>query len=131
MSNQAQILGTTIHVGDTIRVHQKVKEKDKERIQIFVGVVTAIKGGDVNKSFTVRRIAAAGIGVERIWPASSPILAKIEVKQTGKPRRAKLYYLKNRIGKQATKVDTGEPEKNAEKEPGILRRKSSPKLLKK
>ncbi len=131
MANQTQILGTAIHVGDTVQVHQKVKEKDKERVQIFTGVVTAIKGSDVNKSFTVRRIAAGSIGVERIWPVSSPVLAKVEVKQTGKPRRAKLYYLKNRIGKQATKVDTGEPEKNAKKEPRVLRRKPSPELLKK
>ena len=87
------------NVGDTIKVHQKVKEGDKERIQIFEGIVIAIKNRGEGKSFTVRKIAAYGIGVERIWPFNSPHIAKIEVKKKGDVRRAKLYYLRKRLGK--------------------------------
>ena len=87
------------NVGDTIKVHQKIKEGDKERIQIFEGIVIAVKNRGVGKSFTVRKIATGGIGVERIWPLNSPHLAKIEVKKKGDVRRAKLYYLRKKLGK--------------------------------
>ncbi|MBN8524274.1 MAG: 50S ribosomal protein L19 [Planctomycetes bacterium] len=91
-------------VGDTVDVHVKIKEGDKERIQIFNGTVIAKanKHDAVNATFTVRRIVA-GEGVERTWPTNSPRLAKVEVTRTGKVRRAKLYYLRGRVGK-ATKV---------------------------
>lgn len=91
-------------VGDTVDVHVKIKEGDKERIQIFTGTVIARQRGQgtMNASFTVRRIVS-GEGVERTWPVNSPRLAKVEVTRTGKVRRAKLYYLRGRVGK-ATKV---------------------------
>lgn len=114
MANQVKILETTIHIGDVIKVHHKVKEKDKERVQVFGGVVISIKGAAENKSFTVRRIASGGIGVERIWPLNSPVISKIEVKKRGKVKRAKLYYLRKRVGKRATRVKTT-PEKKIEK----------------
>ncbi len=99
MGNIAKWQDTEFHVGDTIRVHQKFKEEDKTRTQIFEGVVIAIRGRGENKSFTVRKIAAGGIGVERIWPLISPWIAKIVVKKKGKVRRAKLYYLRKGVKK--------------------------------
>ena len=89
-------------IGDTIDVHQRILEGQKERIQIFNGVVIARKGGGLRESVTVRRIVQ-GEGVERVFPLHSPKIAKIEVKRAGKVRRAKLYYLRDRVGK-ATRV---------------------------
>ncbi len=86
--------------GDTLRIHVKVKEGDKERIQVFQGVVIARKHGGLRETLTVRKISG-GIGVERIFPLHSPIIDKIEVMQEGKTRRAKLYYLRNLQGKKA------------------------------
>ncbi len=86
------------HVGDTLDVHVRIKEGDKERIQIFTGVCIARKGGALRETFTVRRIVE-GEGVERIFPLHSPNVAKIEVKRAGEVRRAKLYYLRDRVGK--------------------------------
>jgi len=86
--------------GDTLRVHVKVKEGDKERIQVFQGVAIARKHGGLQETVTVRKISG-GIGVERIFPLHSPILDKIEVVQEGKTRRAKLYYLRDLHGKKA------------------------------
>lgn len=86
--------------GDTIAVHYRVKEGGKERIQIFEGVVIRISGAGMGKSFTVRKVSQ-GIGVERIIPMNSPLIAKIEVKRIGKVRRSKLYYLRNLSGKAA------------------------------
>ena len=88
------------HSGDTLSVHVKVREGDKERIQIFQGVVIKIKGAGINRTFTVRKISN-GIGVERIFPIHSPNLAKVERLREGKVRRAKLYYLRNLTGKAA------------------------------
>ncbi|MBU0579221.1 50S ribosomal protein L19 [Patescibacteria group bacterium] len=93
-----------IGAGDTIRVHQEVIEGDKKRVQIFEGIVIAIKNRGNNKSFTVRKIGASSIGVEKIFPVNLPAIKKIEVKRRGQVRRAKLYYLRDRIGKQATRV---------------------------
>ncbi|MCD4692486.1 MAG: 50S ribosomal protein L19 [Calditrichales bacterium] len=86
--------------GDTVMVHVRVIEGDKERIQIFQGVCIKRKGGGINETFTVRKISN-GVGVERIFPLHSPRLAKIEVKRKGKVRRAKLYYLRKLKGKAA------------------------------
>src|SRR4051812_34356705 len=87
-----------VKVGDNVDVHCRIVEGDKERIQIFSGVVLAIKGGGINQRMTVRRIVA-NEGVERIFPTHSPKIAKIEVKRSPPPRRAKLYYLRDRLGK--------------------------------
>ena len=91
------------NVGDTVRVHTKVVEGDKERIQIFAGVVIGRRGRGLNASFTVRRISY-GEGVERVFPVHSPLVEKVEVERQGKVRRAKLNYLRQRIGKRATLV---------------------------
>jgi large subunit ribosomal protein L19 len=90
-------------VGDSVRVHTKVVEGDKERIQIFAGVVIGKRGTGLNETFTVRRISY-GEGVERIFPVNSPRVDKIEVERQGSVRRAKLTYLRKRIGKGATLV---------------------------
>lgn len=100
-----QIGEQNIHVGDTVRVHNKVVEGNKSRIQVYEGILIGLKGRGVNKTFTVRKIGAGGIGVERIWPLDSNVIVKIEVKKkAGKVRRAKLYYLRNLTGKEAVRV---------------------------
>lgn len=98
-------------VGDSVKVHTKVVEGDKERIQIFSGVVTGKRGRGLNETFTVRRISY-GEGVERIFPLHSPRVDKIEVERQGSVRRAKLTYLRKRLGKGATLVK--EKEEKAE-----------------
>lgn len=87
-------------IGDTIRVHYKIKEGNKERIQIYTGTVIARKGGGVTEAITVRRISY-GEGVERVFPLNSPNIDKIEIERHGKVRRAKLYYLRDLAGKKA------------------------------
>ena len=86
--------------GDTVAVHYKVKEGNKERIQVFEGVVIRVSGGGIAKNFTVRKVSS-GVGVERIIPLNSPLIDKIEVKRIGKVRRSRLYYLRNLSGKAA------------------------------
>ena len=98
-------------VGDSVRVHTKVVEGDKERIQIFAGVVIGRRGHGLNETFTVRRISY-GEGVERIFPVNSPRVDKVEVERKGAVRRAKLTYLRKRLGKGATLVK--EKEEKAE-----------------
>lgn len=88
------------HVGDTVRVHAKVKEGSRERIQVFEGTVLKRQNGGARETFTVRK-NSNGIGVEKTWPVHSPIIEKIEVVRLGKVRRAKLNYLRDRIGKAA------------------------------
>ncbi len=88
------------NIGDTIRVHNKIKEGTRERIQVFEGVVLKRQNGGVRETFTVRRIAS-GVGVEKTWPLHSPFVEKIEVVRYGIVRRAKLYYLRDRVGKAA------------------------------
>ena len=90
------------NIGDTVKVHFKVKEGNRERIQVFEGTVIKKRGGSVTETFTVRKIAS-GVGVERVFPVNSPKIEKIEISRHGKVRRAKLYYLRDRVGK-ATKV---------------------------
>jgi large subunit ribosomal protein L19 len=90
-------------VGDTVRVHTKVKEGDKERIQVFSGVVIGMRGHGLNSTFTVRRISY-GEGVERVFPIHSPRIDKVEVERRGSVRRAKLTYLRKRVGKGAVAV---------------------------
>ena len=89
-------------VGDTVKVHYKIIEGNRERVQVYEGIVIAIDNKGLNKSFTVRRISY-DVGVERIFPVASPKIAKIDVLRKGKTRRAKLYYLRERTGKSATK----------------------------
>ena len=96
-----------LKVGDTVRVHQRIKEGNRERIQVFEGIIIKKQGGGVNATFTVRRIAY-GVGVEKTFLVHSPLVEKVEVVRVGKARRAKLYYLRNRTGKAAkTKEDVG------------------------
>ena len=87
-------------IGDTVRVHAKIKEGDKERIQVFEGVVLKKQGGSNRATFTVRK-NSNGVGVEKTWPLHSPSVVKVEVVRLGKVRRAKLNYLRGRVGKRA------------------------------
>ena len=91
---------TEFAVGDTVKVYNKIKEGNRERIQVFEGVVLKRQGGSSRETFTVRK-TSNGIGVEKTWPLHSPNVDKIEVVRRGKVRRAKLYYLRDRVGKKA------------------------------
>ena len=103
-----------LHVGDTIKVHQRIKEGNRERIQVFEGIIIKKQGGGVNATFTVRRVAY-GVGVEKTFLIHSPMVEKIEVVRVGKSRRAKLYYLRDRVGKAAkTKENLGARIENKE-----------------
>ena len=96
-----------LKVGDTVRVHQRIKEGNRERIQVFEGTIIKKQGGGVNATFTVRKIAY-GVGVEKTFLVHSPTVEKVEVTRVGKARRAKLYYLRDRVGKAAkTKENIG------------------------
>ena len=90
-----------LSIGDTVKVHQRIVEGSRERVQVFQGVIMRMQGGGVNSSFTVRRVAAHGIGVERTFLSHSPRLDKIEVLRHSKVRRAQLYFLRERRGKSA------------------------------
>lgn len=119
MANTLKWNDVLLHIGDTVRVHYKliehekvagktkreVKEETRERTQVFEGVVIAVKGSGENRMFTVRHMGVGNIGVERIFPLVSPWIKKIEVKKLGQVRRAKLYYLRNKTGKEATRID--------------------------
>ncbi len=91
-----------VRVGDTVRVHNKIKEGNRERIQLFEGTVIGKHGGGISETFTVRRVSY-GVGVEKTFPIHSPNVEKVEIVRVGKIRRAKLYYLRGRVGK-ASKV---------------------------
>ena len=94
-----------IHIGDTLRVHSKVVEGTKARVQVFEGILISLRGRGENATFTVRKIGAGGVGVERTWPLDSRSIVKIEVKKKAvKIRRAKLYYLRDLTGKSAVRV---------------------------
>lgn len=90
----------TFKAGDTVKVHCRVREGDKERIQIFEGICIGRKGAGLGETFTVRKLSS-GVGVERVFPVQSPIVSKIQVVRRGKAARAKLYYLRDRVGKRA------------------------------
>ena len=94
-----------LHIGDSIRVHVKIKEGEKERVQVFAGTVIARNGRGATETVTVRRVSY-GEGVERVFPVHAPAIAKIEVERSGKVRRAKLYYLRKLTGK-AVKIEEG------------------------
>lgn len=89
-----------VEIGDTVKVYVKIREGEKERIQIFEGTVIARRGSGVSETFTVRRISY-GVGVEKVFPIHSPNVAKVELVRHGKIRRSKLYYLRDRVGKAA------------------------------
>lgn len=89
-----------LHIGDIVKVHVRIKEGDKSRIQVFEGTVIAKKHGGISETFTVRRVAH-GCGIERVFPLHSPVVEKVELVRSGKVRRAKLYYLRDRVGKAA------------------------------
>ncbi len=94
-----------IRVGDTVRVHSKLVEGDKIRVQVFEGILIRIRGRGENQTFTVRKIGVGGIGIERTWPTDARHLVKIEVKKkTSGVRRSKLFYLRDLTGKEATRV---------------------------
>ena len=103
-----------LHVGDTIKVHQRIKEGNRERIQVFEGIIIKKQGGGINATFTVRRVAY-GVGVEKTFLVHSPMVEKVELVRVGKARRAKLYYLRDRVGKSAkTKENLGARIENKE-----------------
>jgi large subunit ribosomal protein L19 len=89
-----------LNIGDTVRVYVKVKEGNRERLQMFEGIIIQKKHGGINETFTVRRVSY-GVGVERTFPVNSPSIDRIEITRRGKVRRAKLYYLRERVGKSA------------------------------
>ena len=91
---------TVVNVGDTVKVHVRIKEGERERIQVFEGTVIAKKHGGISETFTVRRVAY-GVGVERVFPINSPFVEKVEIVRLGRVRRAKLFYLRDRVGKAA------------------------------
>ncbi|MDO8619388.1 MAG: 50S ribosomal protein L19 [Candidatus Daviesbacteria bacterium] len=100
-----QIGDQNMHIGDTVRVHTKVVEGTKSRIQVYEGIVIRIQGRAENKTFTVRRISAGGVGVERTWPLNATVIVKIEIKKKAtNVRRSKLYYLRDLTGKSATRI---------------------------
>lgn len=88
------------NIGDTVRVHNKIKEGNRERVQVFEGIVIKRQGGGNRETFTVRK-NSNGVGVEKTWPIHTPLIEKIEVVRKGKVRRAKLFYLRDRVGKKA------------------------------
>lgn len=104
MAISAAIKDVKFNVGDLVRIHLRVQEGEKERIQIFEGLVIGIRGRDVNRTFTVRKLASANIGVERIFPLDSPWIAKLEVKKTGHVRRAKLTYVRNQSARKVSQI---------------------------
>lgn len=92
------------HIGDTVRVHQRIQEDEKIRTQVFEGTVIAIEGEEAGKTFTVRRIATGGVGIERIFPLASPLIEKIEVAARGAVRRAKLYFLREEPAREVAEI---------------------------
>jgi large subunit ribosomal protein L19 len=106
----------SLRAGDTVRVHVKIKEGEKYRIQVFEGVVVARKRAGISSTFTVRKVSF-GYGIERIFPLHSPIIDKLEVVKSGKVRRARLYYLRGRRGKAARLKEVGRVDRAGESTP--------------
>lgn len=149
MANKAIHADMEFHVGDTIQVHYKLIEKEtvsgkakkekheevRERIQIFEGIVISIRGEKENTSFTVRRIGASNIGIERIFPLQSPWIKKITVKKYARVRRAKLYYLRKKEGKEQEKikekVSEQMPKKQRKKENQAVKKEEVKKTIRK
>lgn len=104
MSISITILNQPVHVGDTVAVHQSIKEGGKSRVQVFEGIVIGIQNREENKTFTVRKIATGSIGVEKIFPVMLPSINKVVVKRSGVIRRSKLYHLRQRVGVAASKL---------------------------
>lgn len=96
--------GNEFHIGDLVRVYQKIQEDQKIRTQVFEGTVIAVRGQGINKSFTVRRIGSGGIGVERIFPLFSPLIEKVEVRAKGHVRRSKLYYIRTKTSRELADI---------------------------
>ncbi len=110
MAISALIKEVQVHVGDIVRVHTKIIEGEKERIQIFEGMVLSIRGRGDNRTFTIRKISSGNIGVERIFPLISPWIVKVEVKKKGQVRRAKLYFVRDQSSRQVSRITaTGRP----------------------
>ena len=124
MALAIKIKDTEVHVGDTVRIGQKIREGEKERLQNFEGVIIAVKGNFGERTVTVRRIGIGGVGVEKIFPVDLPNIEKVTVVKRANVRRAKLYYLRNRIGKLALKL-------KERSETGNSRRAGRPKILRK
>lgn len=106
MALSARINDHEFRIGDTVRVHQRIQEDKKTRTQAFQGTVIAIRGEGANKSFTVRRLGSAGVGIERIFPLASPIIEKVEVASKGFVRRSKLYYLREKSAREVASITT-------------------------
>jgi len=138
MANTLVYGDLTFRIGDTVTVSLKVVEGEKTRRQDFTGVLIAVKGREANKSFTIRKIGNAGVGVERILPVGSPDVMGIKKKSSGVARRSKLYYLRRRTGKKALRVKSiegtvegkqqKEKDEPAKKKTGSRRRSSSKKV---
>ena len=108
MAISATIKDISVHVGDIIRVHTKVVEGDKERVQIFEGMLLGLRGRGDNRTFTVRKISSGNIGVERIFPFISPWITKMEVKKKGAVRRAKINYVRHQSSRQVSQITSQE-----------------------
>jgi large subunit ribosomal protein L19 len=96
--------GQQLGVGDTVTVHQEIVEGSKKRIQVFEGTLIAVKGREERQTFTVRKIAAGGIAVEKIFPVFLPSIKKVVAKRRGQVRRAKLYFLRGKVGRRSTRI---------------------------
>lgn len=119
MSLQTVVCGTTVHIGDSVIIGQKIREGEKDRIQNFSGIVIAMKGEQSEKTFTVRRIAAGAIGVEKIFPIDMPSLVSVKIVKQSSIRRSKLYYLRERGGKAAMQL----PDKKVKQKPEVKEQK--------
>lgn len=104
MSQFVTFKDQAVSSGDTIRISQEIIEGDKKRLQVYEGIVIAIKNRGLGKSITVRKIGSNGIGIEKIFPIALPSVKKVELKRQGQVRRGKLYYLRDRVGKAATRI---------------------------
>lgn len=104
MAQHVTIKNQSVSVGDTIAVHQQIKEGAKTRVQIFEGLLIGVQNRQENKTFTIRKLATNGIGVEKIFPVELPSIEKIVVRRKGDVRRAKLNYLRDKVGKRASRV---------------------------